>query len=73
MSAGLVRSAGRWRPEEPHAVHPDLDRLLTPGARFTDEHGGYQIEVHPVGDIVLPTGQVVGATRWSARRRSRSR
>ncbi|MDG4807406.1 DUF4241 domain-containing protein [Micromonospora sp. WMMD1120] len=39
---------------------PDLDRLLTPGARFTDEHGGYLIEVHPVDDIVLPTGQVVG-------------
>ncbi|MFI6783939.1 DUF4241 domain-containing protein [Micromonospora sp. NPDC050276] len=39
---------------------PDLDRLLTPGARFTDEHGGYLVEVHPVGDIVLPTGQVVG-------------
>ncbi|MEU5961196.1 DUF4241 domain-containing protein [Micromonospora parva] len=39
---------------------PDLDRLLTPGARFTDEHGGYLIEVHPVGDIVLPTGRVVG-------------
>ncbi|MBQ1015515.1 DUF4241 domain-containing protein, partial [Micromonospora sp. M51] len=39
---------------------PDLDRLLTPGARFTDEHGGYLIEVQPVGDIVLPTGRVVG-------------
>ena len=39
---------------------PDLDRLLTPGARFTDQHGGYLIEVHPVGDVVLPTGQVVG-------------
>ncbi|MET7371350.1 DUF4241 domain-containing protein [Micromonospora arida] len=39
---------------------PDLDRLLTPGSRFTDQHGGYLIEVHPVDDIVLPTGQVVG-------------
>ncbi|WBB65350.1 DUF4241 domain-containing protein [Micromonospora sp. WMMD812] len=39
---------------------PDLDRLLTPGARFTDEHGAYVIEAHPVGEIVLPTGQVVG-------------
>ncbi|GLZ56999.1 MULTISPECIES: DUF4241 domain-containing protein [Micromonospora] len=39
---------------------PDLDRLLTPGAHFTDEHGGYLIEVHPVGDIVFPTGRVVG-------------
>ncbi|MCG5462746.1 DUF4241 domain-containing protein [Micromonospora sp. MED01] len=39
---------------------PDLDRLLTPGARYTDQHGGYLIEVHPAGDVVLPTGQVVG-------------
>ncbi|MEU8179927.1 DUF4241 domain-containing protein [Micromonospora sp. NPDC049047] len=39
---------------------PDLDRLLTPGTRFTDQHGAYLIEVHPVGDVVLPTGQVVG-------------
>jgi Protein of unknown function (DUF4241) len=39
---------------------PDLDRLLTPGARFTDEHGAYVIEQYPVGDVVLPTGQVVG-------------
>ncbi|MEU7757286.1 DUF4241 domain-containing protein [Micromonospora sp. NPDC049171] len=39
---------------------PDLDRLLTSGARFTDQHGAYLIEVHPAGDVVLPTGQVVG-------------
>ncbi|MET8229691.1 DUF4241 domain-containing protein [Micromonospora sp. NPDC005298] len=39
---------------------PDLGRLLTPGARFTDQHGSYVVEVHPAGDIVLPTGQVVG-------------
>ncbi|WP_030486347.1 DUF4241 domain-containing protein [Micromonospora chokoriensis] len=39
---------------------PDLDRLLTSGARFTDQHGGYLIEAHPAGDVVLPTGQVVG-------------
>ncbi|MEH1166401.1 DUF4241 domain-containing protein [Micromonospora sp. CPCC 205539] len=39
---------------------PDLDRLLTPGARFADEHGSYVIETHPVGDVVLPTGRVVG-------------
>ncbi|MFC3503912.1 DUF4241 domain-containing protein [Micromonospora krabiensis] len=39
---------------------PDLDRLLTPGARFADEHRGYVIEAHAVDDIVLPTGQVVG-------------
>ncbi|MFG2047543.1 DUF4241 domain-containing protein [Micromonospora sp. NPDC048935] len=39
---------------------PDLDRLLTSGARFTDQHGAYLIEAHPVGDVVLPTGQVVG-------------
>ncbi|GAB3947781.1 hypothetical protein GCM10027614_43630 [Micromonospora vulcania] len=34
--------------------------MLTPGARFADEHGGYLIEPHPLADIVLPTGQVVG-------------
>jgi hypothetical protein len=39
---------------------PDLDRLLTPGARFTDEHGAYVVEAHPLGDVVLPTGRVVG-------------
>ncbi|MER7888653.1 DUF4241 domain-containing protein [Micromonospora sp. NPDC094482] len=39
---------------------PDLDRLLTPGARFADEHGAYVVEAYPVGDIVLPTGRVVG-------------
>ena len=39
---------------------PDLDRLLTPGARFADEHATYVMEVHPVGDVVLPTGRVVG-------------
>ncbi|WP_435204267.1 DUF4241 domain-containing protein [Micromonospora sp. bgisy143] len=39
---------------------PDLDRLLTPGARFTDEHGAYLVEAHPLGDVVLPTGRVVG-------------
>ncbi|WFE50616.1 DUF4241 domain-containing protein [Micromonospora sp. WMMD1155] len=39
---------------------PDLDRLLTPGARFTDQHGAYLIEAHPVDDVVLPTGRVVG-------------
>ncbi|MEU4333504.1 DUF4241 domain-containing protein [Micromonospora lupini] len=39
---------------------PDLDRLLTPGARFTDEYGAYLIEAHRVDDVVLPTGQVVG-------------
>ena len=44
----------------PMPYTPDLDRLLTPGARFTDQHGGYLIEVHPVGDVVLPTGRVVG-------------
>ncbi|MEH1098150.1 DUF4241 domain-containing protein [Micromonospora sp. CPCC 205561] len=39
---------------------PDLDRLLTPGARFADAHATYVMEAHPVGDVVLPTGRVVG-------------
>jgi hypothetical protein len=39
---------------------PGLDRLLSVGARYTDEHAVYVIEQHPLGDVVLPTGQVVG-------------
>ena len=39
---------------------PDLDRLLTPGGRWTDEHGSYVMEVHPVGPVVLPSGRVIG-------------
>lgn len=39
---------------------PAFDRLLTPGARFTDESGEHVIEVHPAGEIVLPTGRVAG-------------
>ncbi|MFG2099496.1 DUF4241 domain-containing protein [Micromonospora echinaurantiaca] len=39
---------------------PDLHRLLTPGAHYADEHGTYVIKAHPVDDVVLPTGQVVG-------------
>jgi hypothetical protein len=42
------------------AFTPDFDRLLRPGAEFADDHGTYLIEQHPVDDIVLPTGHVVG-------------
>jgi len=39
---------------------PDLDRLLTAGAKYADETHEYVIELHPAGDVVFPTGQVVG-------------
>ena len=44
---------------------PDLNRLLTPGAAFPDasapdEGAEYVMESRPAGDVVLPTGQVVG-------------
>lgn len=39
---------------------PDLDLLLNAGARYADEHAVYVIEQHPLDDVVLPTGQVVG-------------
>jgi hypothetical protein len=39
---------------------PDLDRLLTEGARYRDERDEYVIERHPAGEVRLPTGQVVG-------------
>jgi len=42
------------------AYTPDLDRLLTDGGVFRDEHATFVIEPHLVGDVVLPTGQVVG-------------
>ena len=45
------------------AYAPDLSRLLTPGARYADEHDEYVIEPHPIGDVTFPTGQVVGWTR----------
>jgi len=39
---------------------PDLNRLLTAGAKYTDETREYVIEPHRAGDVVFPTGQVVG-------------
>ncbi|MET8906437.1 DUF4241 domain-containing protein [Micromonospora sp. NPDC004551] len=39
---------------------PDFDRLLTPGARFLDGEAEHVLEVHPAGEVVLPTGHVVG-------------
>jgi uncharacterized protein DUF4241 len=38
---------------------PDLGRLLTEGARYSDERVEYVIERHPAGEVHLPTGQVV--------------
>ena len=39
---------------------PDLNRLLTAGAKYADETHEYAIELHPAGDIAFPTGSVVG-------------
>jgi hypothetical protein len=38
---------------------PDLDRLLTEGARYRDERDEYVIERHAAGEVRLPSGQVV--------------
>ena len=48
------------------AYTPDLSRLLTPGARYADEHDEYVIEPHPIGDVTFPTGQVVGCDPLTA-------
>jgi hypothetical protein len=48
------------------AYTPDLSRLLTPGARYADEHDDYAIEPHPLGDVTFPTGQVVGCDPLTA-------
>jgi hypothetical protein len=42
------------------AYAPDLDQMLTAGAHFADEHAEYVIEPHLIGEVTLPTGQVVG-------------
>jgi hypothetical protein len=39
---------------------PDLDRLLTEGARSRDERADYVIGRHTAGEVNLPTGRVVG-------------
>jgi len=45
---------------------PDLSRLLTPGARYADQHDEYVIEPHPLGDVTFPTGEVVGCDPLAA-------
>ncbi len=42
------------------AYSPDLDQLLTAGARWVDEDAEYVIEAHLIGEVTFPTGQVVG-------------
>jgi hypothetical protein len=39
---------------------PDLDRLLSAGARYSDSRAEYVIEPHLVGQAILPTGRVIG-------------
>src|ERR1700759_2759477 len=50
----------------PMAYAPALSRLLTPGARYADEHDEYVIEPHRIGDVTFPTGQVVGCDPLTA-------
>ena len=38
---------------------PNLDLLLTEGARYRDERAEYVIERHSAGEVYFPTGQVV--------------
>ena len=42
------------------AYTPDLDQMLHAGARHVDEQTHYVIERHLIGEVTLPTGQVVG-------------
>lgn len=42
------------------AYAPDLDQMLNVAARYVDEHAEYAIQSHLVGQVTLPTGQVVG-------------
>jgi hypothetical protein len=42
------------------AYSPDLDKMLTVGRRYADEHAQYVIERHGVGEVTFPTGEVVG-------------
>lgn len=42
------------------AYAPDLDQMLHAGARYVDEQAHYVIERHLIGEVTLPTGQVVG-------------
>lgn len=39
---------------------PDVGRLLSAGAGYSDERAAYVIEPHSLGQVVFPTGQVVG-------------
>ncbi|SCG58965.1 DUF4241 domain-containing protein [Micromonospora humi] len=39
---------------------PDFARLLTPGARFVDGTSEHVLEAYPAGEVVLPTGHLVG-------------
>jgi hypothetical protein len=42
------------------AYVPDLDKMLTCGARYADGQAEYVIERHLAGEVTFPTGQVAG-------------
>lgn len=61
----LARRDARQACNHGAMYQPDLNRLLTAGATVPDtsspdEGAEYALESHPAGDVVLPTGQVVG-------------
>jgi hypothetical protein len=42
------------------AYRPDFDRLLTAGSRYAEDDVEYVLERHGLGELVLPTGRIVG-------------
>ena len=42
------------------AYVPDLDRRLAVGSRYQREDTTYVIEAHWLGNVTLPSGQVIG-------------
>ena len=50
---------------------PNLDLLLTEGARYRDERAEYVIERHTAGEVHFPTGQVVACDPLTTRMRPR--
>jgi Protein of unknown function (DUF4241) len=66
---GGERAAGQLALPEALICTPDLDRLLTAGARYSDGQADYVIQPHLVGRAVLPTGGQLAvcdepAMRW---------
>ena len=54
----MLVAASQYDPPVP--VPPDLDRLLTPDSRVAANGITYVIEPHYLGELILPTGHIVG-------------